>query len=847
MPEFAVMENTQQSEFSSLSQKLSDTDTVPELEDMLVEIESLVPPLWPLSDYVAVNPFLGFSDTKFLSARQKLREVRDCDLLPPLSYFRTKFQKGEITTAHIKSAQEQCRSEYPELFHKFQFDMLTLDDDNYATGDNIAERRYLTIAEIVDKRFQSNWINNLTNDITRHCSSHFDEGQAIWGSPFKGASLYEAWRQTAQLSRRMDLLGIKGFREFVESLPARPEIAIAQLLEELEVPRSHWRPFLLCQLFSIAGWASYVKFKVSQVDTAENSSNDMTGLLAIRLAYDVALGRQYGDSWPLKFGALPAVNAHRTDHESMVADIVPEEALCRYVMQVAAETAYERALAHSLMGNTSGPKSSARKTAQMVFCIDVRSELMRRHLESVTDGVETFGFAGFFGMPLEHVHLGESKGDAHCPVLLKPTFRACDTVAPKGRESQSKAIHIRITQRLARKIWKCFQASATSCFSFVESIGLFYSLKLLTDSMRLTAPVKSADQDGLSMFTSQEIKLDLDSTEDLSSQEKAGLAEGMLRNLGLTDDFARILTFCGHEAQVANNPYKAGLDCGACGGHSGAPNARVAAALLNDTRIREELSNRSINIPDDTWFMAAVHNTTTDQIRFFETSNVPVSHAAELQKLMEWVANAGEMSRAERSVRFRGRSSSDITRRSRDWSEVRPEWGLAGNASFIIAPRSRTRGLNLSGRAFLHSYDHEKDPDGKVLELIMTAPMIVTNWINLQYHASAVDNRSFGSGNKLIHNIAGQFGVLSGNGGDLTTGLPWQSLHDGENYQHEPLRLLVVIEATREIVESILKKHDNVRDLVSNGWLSLGVIDNNRFYKRDTVGEWILVNLGHPV
>ncbi len=139
----------------------------------------------------------------------------------------------------------------------------------------------------------------------------------------------------------------------------------------------------------------------------------------------------------------------------------------------------------------------------------------------------------------------------------------------------------------------------------------------------------------------------------------------------------------------------------------------------------------------------------------------------------------------------------------------------------------------------MHSYDHRKDPESKVLELIMTAPMIVTNWINLQYYASAVDNRAFGSGNKAIHNVVGQLGVLLGNGGDLMTGLPWQSVHDGERFQHDPLRLLVVIEASRDAVQGIIQKHSLVQDLVSNGWLSLVVLDQEQFHRWTSDGTWV--------
>ena len=120
----------------------------------------------------------------------------------------------------------------------------------------------------------------------------------------------------------------------------------------------------------------------------------------------------------------------------------------------------------------------------------------------------------------------------------------------------------------------------------------------------------------------------------------------------------------------------------------------------------------------------------------------------------------------------------------------------------------------------------------------MTAPMIVTNWINLQYYASTVDNRAFGSGNKVIHNVVGQFGVLLGNGGDLMTGLPWQSVHDGARFQHQPLRLLVVIEASRDSVQKIIEKHTLVHDLASNGWLSLVVLDHERFFRWTSDGSW---------
>ncbi|MEQ8784841.1 MAG: DUF2309 domain-containing protein [Pirellulaceae bacterium] len=823
---------------------LADRPAAERFDDLLAvlaDIESVVPPLWPLKDYVAVNPLLGLSQHRFLAARQWLRGVRDCELLPPASYFRDLLERGEITQNDVEAAYRQSFAEYPELYsHTHPAEMLHSIETGEAATFN-GERRYRTVAEVVDHGQGGSWTSHILNDISRHCAAHFDQGQASWPSPWKHLPLYEAWREAAQVSRRMDQLGVHGFRSLVGTLPADPAQATAQLLAVLEIPREHWHGFLLCQLLSIAGWAGFVKYRVREAEQAGLRNDDLTGLLAIRLAYDAALLRSQTEGAP-PLGGLCPLDGDATESATETKLAPPVEVLARYTLQVAVEIAYRRRLFESLTADRGGvAQASGRKTAQMIFCIDVRSEVMRRHLEAASDELETFGFAGFFGMPLEYVPLGEAHGSAQCPVLLTPGFRVREGLLGAGGLVQARVLGHRRVQRAWRKLWKSFQTSATSCFSFVESLGLLYFGKLLTDSLRMTRPSVKANEDGAPPDGRLSLGPDLDAPgeDPLPLAQRLDLAEGMLRNLGLTDGFARIVVVCGHAAEVVNNPYKAGLDCGACGGHSGEPNARVAAALLNDPRVRSGLARRGIDIPEDTWFAPAVHNTTTDEIRFFDIASMPETHADEFEHLRNWTGEAGERCRLERGKRLGGAAAEDLLRRSRDWSEVRPEWGLAGNAAFVVAPRSRTAGLDLGGRTFLHSYDYRKDPESKVLELIMTAPMIVTNWINLQYFASAVDNRAFGSGNKVIHDVVGQLGVLLGNGGDLMTGLPWQSVHDGERYQHPPLRLTVVIEAPRRLVQKIVEKHSMVRELVENGWLSLVVLETEQFH-RWTADGWVL-------
>jgi uncharacterized protein YbcC (UPF0753/DUF2309 family) len=413
---------------------------------------------------------------------------------------------------------------------------------------------------------------------------------------------------------------------------------------------------------------------------------------------------------------------------------------------------------------------------------------------------------------------------------MAPRYRVTDT-------GVSESLAAKRTSRLqADHAKKAFKSSSLSMFAYVDAMGLAYGKTLLDEVFgRKAREHDHHTSAGLSEAESQTRTPRITSRVDgtpITAEERLALAEGLLRVMSLTRGFAPLVLLLGHGAGTRNNPYAAGLDCGACCGQSGEVNARAAAALLNDTDVRAALATRGIEIPATTQFVAGLHNTTTDDVALFDVASVSTTHGAELDALRATLARASTAARRERAPKLGLGELSDtelhaaVVERSKNWAEVRPEWGLAGNAVFIVAPRERSRLLDLQGRAFLHDYRFEDDPDFALLEQIMTGPMVVTHWINFQYYASMVDPARYGSGNKLLHNVVGgHLGIFEGNGGDLRIGLSIQSLHDGERWMHAPLRLSVFIEAPHSAIDSVLEKHAKLRQLVDNEWLHLFQLD----------------------
>jgi uncharacterized protein YbcC (UPF0753/DUF2309 family) len=569
------------------------------------------------------------------------------------------------------------------------------------------------------------------------------------------------------------------------------------------------------------------------------------------------------------------------------------------------ETLTERIVEGILRG---GPSEKKEVIADVVFCIDVRSERLRRNLERIGP-YRTFGMAGFFGVPMAFVEVSKGHEEFLCPVLIKPR----NVVLELPVEGRRREGLLHLTERIIHDL----KENLITPYITVEAIGLLFGLDFLGKTFLpgLYSPIRSkiGDRRGktkvlVDKLSEEEIERVLKTVlstmvrrllerelgkdhvpEELvqevrdylleeggrpnvppevlerlkrhygidrgyrdilreklkrigfSHEEQATLVAKALQSLGLTEGFAPVVLLIGHESRSDNNPYESALDCGACGGASGLHNARVFCEMANNPAVREILKKRhGIRIPQDTVFIPGVHNTTTDEVTLYDLEKVPGKLYPLLERIREDLGRAGRMSASERAEELGGGGDPSLVKiYAHDWSQVRPEWGLSGNYAFVIGRRELTQHLNLRGKVFLHSYDYRKDPKGFLLETILSGPLIVGEWINMEHYFSTTDNEVYGSGSKVYHNVVGRFGVVSGNFSDLRTGLPYQTVLRKEGPHHLPVRLIVLIEAPFELARSVVERVYKVRELLQNGWVNMIVLDPERgVLYRFREGSW---------
>lgn len=718
--------------------------------------------------------------------------------------------------------------------------------------------------------------------LIRFCAAFLDQGLAPWPLLYRDEGFFRSFCALYRRSGSSDRWrrGLSKELHRLEDAQAGPLESIHESLEILGVPEGEWHDYVTSTLLALRGWAGMIQQMELLGDRVGRPApqGSLLEYLAIRLVLERLVLAEtardaLGFTGPLCAlrdevrkrldGSRPPSMEQRAFLVFQLAQVLswtPEklhhlskqewqfllheiETFSSLERRRIFHRTYERrfctrsldALALHALKPAAAP---AKPRFQALFCIDEREESLRRHLEELAPDAETFSLAGFFFIPMYY----RGASDAHfvplCPAVMRPQHWVVEQVVDHLEETHHRRAGRR--RALGMASHRLHLGSRTFALGalLATAAGVLASIPLIARifSPRWTSRLRR--RLGRFLQTPSLSRLQLERCEPtpgptngqvgLTLDEMTGIGERVLRDIGLTSNFARLVLVLGHGSTSMNNPHESAHDCGACGGSRGGPNARALAQILNDSRIRERLKQRGIAIPPHTVFLGGLHNTSSERVTFDDLDRLPASHRDEFETVRALLQDACDRNAHERSRRFASApltltfaaARQHVEGRAEDLAQVRPEWGHATNALSIVGRRASTRGLFLDRRAFLTSYDAaQDDADHTILTRVLQAVFPVCAGINLEYYFSYVDNSGWGSGTKLPHNITSLVGVMDGAASDLRTGLPWQMVEI-----HEPVRLLNVIETSPEAMLQVLERNESIGRLCRNGWVHLAVM-----------------------
>jgi uncharacterized protein YbcC (UPF0753/DUF2309 family) len=724
--------------------------------------------------------------------------------------------------------------------------------------------------------------------LIRWCAAFLDQGVAAWPMPGRDRGLLaavacmyssrfgptEPWSAALPAALRR----VRG-TSAIE--------VIAAELDMLGVPESAWREYLTQAVLALRGWAGMLAHLERRPDRApvEPVPARLVDFVALRLVCDrVAAAwaaRQIGfergasedggrlsrlwtelrDRYPPRRGAGSLSRAFMLHQVSQLVGIsardirgLDENELLRFEQAIVAfdgfsrrrlfHLAYERRHRVETLDALAAhcrfvEQPDLRPAFQAVLCMDDRCESFRRHFEELGPRFETFGTAGFFAVPMYYRGVDDWHASPLCPIVMRPKHTVVEVP-----EADAVARH-EFHRSMRRRVGQLAGGAAVGSRTLFRG-GLFTAVAGAIAAVPLVARVAFPRLAARAGRTAAEIArtriptrlmLERDTaagtlpdgtSPGFDVGEMAAVVRRMLEDIGLTSRFSRLVAVIGHGSSSRNNPHESAYDCGACGGSPGGANARAFAMMANDARVRALLAADGLSIPADVMFIGGMLDTCADAVTWFDAGLLPESHRADFDTLRRACEHACLADAHERCRRFESaplditprEAGKHVEGRSVDLAQVRPELGHATNATAVIGRRSRTRGLFLDRRAFLVSYDPTADRDGEILTRTLAAVGPVAAGISLAYFFSAVDRLGYGCDTKLPHNITGLIGVMDGHASDLRTGLPWQAVEI-----HEPMRLLIVVEAERERIVAAMERLPEVDRLVRNRWVQLVACD----------------------
>jgi uncharacterized protein YbcC (UPF0753/DUF2309 family) len=745
-----------------------------------------------------------------------------------------------------------------------------------ATAPPVRHRDWLRVVHGLDT---DAWIHP---PLIRFLGGYLDQGLAHWSMPERSRGIHGCFLEIYGTSlaalcghwaRTLPLL-VAEDRAAGRSALGSIANSLAQLGVAPDDP-DECADYLSAELLALRGWAGIVRQIEERPDRvpARDLTVTLRGYLAVRLLFERAAldqaARQLGFRGPLselrawlrnRLPHPPAPTAlerawplfHVAQLCGLDASIV-EQWSARHVTELESELyeldavrqrrilhlAFERTIRHRLYDALTchqPQRLHAPPAFQAVFCIDEREESFRRHLEEVEPACETFGTPGFFNVAMYHQSLSDAHPRPLCPVAIRPAHYVAEVEADGDRLTERSR---RLQRRAAGFLGYNVHLGSRLPVRGAVLMTAFGWLALVPLVVRVVFPWLSSRwrhvQETSIAPVRTRLQLDRDDKPPpigthagFTVREMADTVRRVLEDIAIDKHLSSLVLVIGHGSVSLNNPHESAHDCGACGGGRGGPNARAFAQMANDPRVRQLLAAEGLPIETTTWFVGAQRNTCNNDVAFFDEDLVPAASQPLLDRAREAIEMARRREAHERCRRFDAvpgwfpplGALAHVQGRAADLAQPRPEYGHATNAYCVIGRRTRTRGLFLDRRAFLVSYDPARDDDGAILARIMAAVVPVVAGISLEYYFSYVDSSGYGCGTKLPHNVTSLLGVMDGAQSDLRTGLPWQMVEI-----HEPTRLAIVVEGSRDRVSRVVEDNPGIERLVRNRWIWLACLD----------------------
>lgn len=770
----------------------------------LEKIKHYLPAQAPLKDFIHHNTLHAFQEMKFFEGTRHASEILGYKVSLKLPEYRDLFRRGQIREAVL---EHRIALRYGQQAIKEWKERLVT--KHYEKGPL---PRIGSLRAHWKKTYQIDLDSLVHPTLFRILCSYLDQGIAIWNFPVWHKGFLDSIREMEKRS----------FTSFFRTARAKKMLAdgslkIEDLLAVVVGDTALYENYLFDQQFAHQGWSGMVATvedaPQTLLDTRQITLHDLI-IFELLLEID-SLDYRLDDQWQ------PLGSRLSEKPEPLFKKV--EQTELHTVLELWQE-AFEWSYYDQVLAGINSPKPEypaiGTPSFQGLFCIDDRECSLRRYLERFDPACATFGTPGFFGVEFFFQPTDGKFLTKLCPAPVTPKH----LIREGGVKADNKK-DLHFTKQ-THSLFRGWLISQT--LGFWSALKLFFNIFKPTMGPATASSFKHMNKQAHLSVINQNQEKENGLQVGYTLDEMANRVESLLKSIGLVKNFSPLVYVVGHGSSSVNNPHFAAYDCGACSGRPGSVNARVVCTMANHPGVRALLITRGIVIPDSTRFVGALHDTTRDDIEFFDEIHLSAEqlklHVTNIETFNQALnANAKERSRRFESINthLTGREIHEQVRlRSVSLFEPRPELNHATNALCIVGRRSMTRGLFLDRRSFMNSYDYQVDPDGQYLFNILKAAAPVCGGINLEYFFSRVDNQKLGAGTKLPHNVMGLFGVANGIDGDLRPGLPSQMIE-----VHDPVRLLIIVEQFPSVVLQTIQRSKETYEWFINEWVNLVVVD----------------------